>query len=150
MPYLLTVIALALAACGGSSPTQRTTAIDSTAVPRGDTTVAHVDWPRFGVDVGRSSVLAASTGITAANVASMHRQQVSIDGTVDASPIYLHGVQVQGRAHDTFFVTTTYGKTLAIDADSGTVLWKYTPSTYASYAGSYQITTATPVADPDR
>lgn len=150
MSYLLTVVALALAACGGSSPTQRTTAIDSTAVPRGDTTVAHVDWPRFGLDVGRSSVLAASTGITAANVASMHRQQVSIDGTVDASPIYLHGVQVQGRAHDTFFVTTTYGKTLAIDADSGAVLWEYTPSSYASVAGTRQFTTATPVADPDR
>ena len=153
MPYLLTLVALVLAACGGgtSSPVQHTTAVDTPlATTPGDTTVAHVDWPRFGVDVGRSSVLSASTGITASNVGALHRQQVIIDGTVDASPIYLHGVQIQGKPHDAFFVTTTYGKTLAIDADDGTVLWEYTPSTYASVAGSRQITTATPVADPGR
>lgn len=153
MPYLLTILAVLLAACSGESPAvPHATAVDSTAHPAtpADTTIAHVDWPRFGVDVGRSSVLAASTGITAANVGAMRRQRVSIDGTVDASPIYLHGVRVQGKTRDAFFVTTTYGKTLAIDADSGTVLWEYTPSTYASVAGTDQITTATPVADPDR
>ena len=49
-----------------------------------------------------------------------------------------------------FFVTTTYGKTLAIDANDGTVLWRYTPPGYDRLAGSRQITTATPVADPNR
>jgi hypothetical protein len=78
------------------------------------------------------------------------RQQVTIDGTVDASAIYLHGVQVNGSTHNVFFVTTTYGKTLAIDATTGAVLWRYTPLNYASWAGSAQITTATPVADPNR
>lgn len=156
MSYLLTVCALFLAGCGGSSPTQHTTAVDSTrastsgATAPGDTSVAHVDWPRFGVDVGRSSVLDKPTGITASNVGALHRQQVSIDGTVDASAVYLHVVAVKGKPHDTFFVTTTYGKTLAIDADSGVVLWEYTPSSYGTVAGSRQITTATPVADPDR
>jgi hypothetical protein len=29
-------------------------------------------------------------------------------------------------------------------------LWEFTPPTYSSFAGSYRITTATPVADPDR
>jgi outer membrane protein assembly factor BamB len=89
-------------------------------------------------------------GVTAANVALMQRQQVAIDGTVDASAIYLHGVAVNGSAHDVFFVTTTYGKTLAIDADRGTVLWEFTPPSYSTLAGSRQITTSTPVADPDR
>jgi outer membrane protein assembly factor BamB len=69
---------------------------------------------------------------------------------VDASAIYLHGASVGGGTHDTFFVTTTYGKTLAIDADSGKVLWEYTPASYSALAGSAQITTATPVADPGR
>jgi outer membrane protein assembly factor BamB len=90
------------------------------------------------------------TGITAANVAALRRQQVTLDGTVDASPIYLHGVRVNGGTHDVFFVTTTYGKTLAIDADSGSILWRFTPSGYESWAGSRRITTATPVADPSR
>jgi outer membrane protein assembly factor BamB len=112
--------------------------------------VAAQDWTRFGWDAGRSSAPTASTGLTAANVASLKKQQVAIDGTVDASAIYLHGALVNGRPHDAFFVTTTYGKTLAIDADDGAVLWKYTPPGHDTWAGSYQVTTSTPVADPDR
>ncbi len=108
------------------------------------------DWTRFGWDAGRSSAPTTPTGITAGNVASLRRQQVTIDGTVDASTIYLHGVRVQGRTVDVFFVTTTYGKTLAIDAADGAILWKYTPPGYDSWVGSYRTTTATPVADPDR
>ncbi|MGE5128241.1 MAG: PQQ-binding-like beta-propeller repeat protein, partial [Sphingomonadaceae bacterium] len=108
------------------------------------------DWTRFGWDAGRSSAPNIETGITAQNVASLTRQQVPLDGTVDSSAIYLHGAQVQGAPHDVFFVTTTYGKTIAIHADRGTVLWEYTPSSYATLAGTYRITTATPVADPDR
>ncbi len=80
----------------------------------------------------------------------MRRQQVELDGTVDASAIYLSDVQVNGAAHDVFFVTTTYGKTIAVDAITGAILWTYTPPNYASWAGSSQITNATPVADPDR
>jgi outer membrane protein assembly factor BamB len=59
-------------------------------------------------------------------------------------------VQVGGGVHDVFFVTTTYGKTEAIDAANGAVLWRFTPPGYSSWAGSAQITTATPVADPNR
>jgi outer membrane protein assembly factor BamB len=68
---------------------------------------------------------------------------------VDASAIYLRGASVRGRTHDAFFVTTTYGKTLAIDADSATILWRFTPPSYDTWAGTPQITNATPVADPD-
>ena len=108
------------------------------------------DWTRFGWDAGRSSAPTGPTRITAANVASLVRRQVAIDGTVDAAAIYLHGVLVSGANHDALFVTTTYGKTLAIDADDGTVLWRYTPPNYDSWAGSYRVTTATPIADPSR
>ncbi len=97
-----------------------------------------------------SGVLDGPTGITAANLPSLVRRQVQLDGTVDASPIYLHGVTVNGSPHDAFFVTTSYGKTIAIDASSGAVLWEYTPSGYASWAGTGQITNSTPAADPDR
>jgi hypothetical protein len=108
------------------------------------------DWPRFGWSVQRSSAPTFATGITAANVGSLVRKQVQLDGTVDSSAIYLHDVMVGGAAHDVFFVTTTYGKTEAIDATSGAVLWRFTPPGYASWAGSAQITTETPVADPGR
>ena len=109
-----------------------------------------MDWPRFGWDVAGSSSSPVPTGIDAGNVASLTKVRVPIDGTVDAAAIYLHGVQIGGASHDAFFVTTTYGKTIAIDAAAGTVLWTYTPPNYASWAGTRQITNATPVADPDR
>lgn len=153
MQYLFFVCSLALMACGsastaGAPATRSAGSADSTVVPA--PAVTHQDWTRFGWDVGRSNVNAGSTGIGASNVASMHRQQVTIDGTVDASAIYLHAASVSGGTHDAFFVTTTYGKTLAIDADSGKVMWEYTPTGYSSWSGSHQVTTATPVADPNR
>ena len=108
------------------------------------------DWTQFGWDLASSSASDRPTGITAANVASLSRHQVNLDGTVDASAIYLHGVTVKGSKHDVFFVTTTYGKTIAVDANQGAVLWEYTPPKYDSWAGTRQITNSTPVADPDR
>jgi outer membrane protein assembly factor BamB len=65
-------------------------------------------------------------------------------------PIYLHGVKVAGQTRDVFFVTTTYGITLAVGAGTGRILWLFTPPGYSGFAGSPQITTMTPVADPDR
>lgn len=111
---------------------------------------ASQDWTQFNFDAARSGVSTAPTGITAANVASLQKQEVHIDGTVDASAIYLHGVTVNGASHDVFFVTTTYGKTLAIDANNGSILWTFTPSGYESWAGTAQITNTTPIADPNR
>jgi hypothetical protein len=108
------------------------------------------DWTQFGWDVASSSSSTAPTGITAANVASLNRRQVKLDGAVDASAIYLHGVTVKGSTDDVFFVTTTYGKTIAVDANKAVVLWEYTPPKYDSWVGTRQITNSTPVADPDR
>jgi outer membrane protein assembly factor BamB len=75
---------------------------------------------------------------------------VHLPGTVDSSAIYLRGVTVDGRTHNALFVTTTYGITLAVDARSGAILWRFTPPGESSWAGSAAITTATPVADPSR
>jgi outer membrane protein assembly factor BamB len=108
------------------------------------------DWTQFGWDVAASSAPTEPTGITASNVASLQRHQVTLDGTVDASAIYLRAVNVKGSAHDVFFVTTTYGKTIAIDANQGSVLWEFTPPKLATWVGTRQITNSTPVADPDR
>lgn len=108
------------------------------------------DWPQFGWDVESTGASNARSGITSRNLLSLTRHQIPIDGTVDASATYLQGVAVNGSAHDVFFVTTTYGKTIAIDADSYAVLWEFTPPAYSSWAGTAQVTTSTPAADPDR
>jgi outer membrane protein assembly factor BamB len=112
--------------------------------------VSAADWTQFGWDVTSSGASDDATGITKANAVSLQRRQVALDGTVDASAIYLHGIEIKGARHDVFFVTTTYGKTIAIDADQGSVLWEYTPPKLTDWEGSRQITNSTPVADPDR
>lgn len=108
------------------------------------------DWPTFGGNVQSTSANPRPTGITAANVTQLGHREVRLDGLVDASAIYLHGVTVRGTRHDAIFVTTTYGRTIALDAESGETLWEYTPDSYQDLAGTRQITNSTPVADPDR
>jgi len=146
----IVAVAVGVTSCSESAPAASNG--DSTQPPTGQPPSASSthDWTRFGWDAARSNASTDPTGIDSTNVKTMKRQQVLLDGTVDASPIYLHGVQVNGAAHDVFVVTTTYGKTIAVDANDGSVLWKFTPSGYNGFAGSSQVTTATPVADPDR
>lgn len=149
---LIGLVCLCMLACTADAtppPTDTTESAPSGSAPSHLSTSTH-DWMRFGWDVAASGAPSASMGVTAANVGTMVRRQVTLDGTVDASAIYLHGVEIKGAAHDAFFVTTTYGKTIAIDAGTGTILWEYTPASTAGLEGSPQITTATPVADPGR
>lgn len=141
-------------ACGGgvsnAASNESSTAALSAAPSATRAQIAHLlSWPEFGLDPQRSDVTEAATGITAANVSRLHRTTVALDGTVDSSPVYLHGASVDGASHNVIVVTTTYGKTLAIDADSAKVLWRFTPPGYGGWAGSAQITTASPVIDPD-
>src|SRR5665811_778393 len=138
--------ALVVAACSGGAAAAGSSGTGVAA----NTVVSGHDWTRFNWDARRSGSVTFATGIGAANVSGLKRQQVRLPGTVDSSAIYLHGVKIRGVTRDAFFVTTTYGITLAIDAAKGSILWKWTPPGYRSWAGSYQITTATPVADPSR
>lgn len=98
------------------------------------------EWPLFGYDTARHDA-SPDTTITQANVTELHSIRVSLDGTVDSSPIYIGGKLV---------VTTTYGKTEALDPDTGRVLWRFTPPSYGSTAGSARITNSTPAASTDR
>ena len=154
----LTATAL-LSACGSSAPaesstpTAATTAIpsgaESSAPSRAHSTGARLsDWPEFGLNPQRSDASSLSSGVTAANLAHLHRVKVGLPGTVDSSPIYLHEASVAGAERSVVIVTTTYGKTLALDATSGKILWTFTPPGYSSWAGSSQITTASPVSVP--
>jgi hypothetical protein len=149
-PALACAVGL-VTACGSgtaaSAPTSDgRSAVTSTQAAAQTTT----DWPEFGLTAQRSNASDTTTGITAANVARLRRHVVALPGVVDSSPIYLHGVTVAGVTRDVFVVTTTYGRTLAIDAGDGRILWQFVPPGSGSFEGSHQITTATPVADPDR
>jgi outer membrane protein assembly factor BamB len=144
---------LLAAACGSnapadvSTPTAGLAAIPATAISSAQRLT---DWPEFGLDPQRNDYSERATGVTAANLAHLRRVTVTLAGTVDSSPIYLHGALVGGATHNVAVVTTTYGKTIAIDADSGRILWTFTPPGYREWAGSAQITTTSPLADADR
>jgi outer membrane protein assembly factor BamB len=97
-----------------------------------------VTWSRFGFDAARSGHAAAATGITAASVRRLVRRQIELDGTVDSSPILAGGLVV---------VTTSYGRTIALDPRTGRVRWRFTLPGYDSWAGTYRITNASPVSD---
>lgn len=107
------------------------------------------DWPMFGGNVQSTSANPEPAGITAANLSQLRRRRVRLSGVVDASAVYLRGALIDGARHDAVFVTTSYGKTIALDADDGEVLWAYTPATYERLAGTRQFTNSTPAAGPD-
>jgi putative pyrroloquinoline-quinone binding quinoprotein len=124
---------------GRAKPARLLCGVASTALSLGVSAGAAADWARFGHDAARHNA-GPATAVTAANVGKLHRSSLRLDGTVDSSPISFRGV---------VYVTTTYGRTEAISPVTRRVLWRYSPPTYASYAGSYRITNMTPIADPD-
>jgi outer membrane protein assembly factor BamB len=145
--WLATV--LVLVACGGHTAR----AVSTGATPARPATAASApagDWTQFDYDAQRTGVGPSDTGIDAGNLGSLSARVVHIDGTVDSSPIELHDVVIAGRERDVVIVTTTYGRTIAIDPATGARLWEFSPGDIGAYQGSAQITTATPVADPDR
>src|SRR5438128_973869 len=99
---------LALGACGGTAPANvATPTAHLSTIPAAGTASAPrlLDWPEFGLNPQRSNVSQRATGISAANVARLRRASVTLPGTVDSSPIYLHGALAGGARHDVFFVT---------------------------------------------
>ena len=135
---------LAALACLGATSVQSSGAAGtSAAAPRGD-------WTTFDYNTQRSGVGPANTGITAANLHTLRRITVHLPGTVDSSAVELAGVAVRGAGEDIAIMTTAYGRTVAVDAASGRIVWVFSPSSAGRLQGSPQITTASPAVDPDR
>jgi len=149
--------ALAAGACGGHSASTAAAGLTAgesstpTAGPAGKApTVPAGDWPDFGYTADRSGADPGNTGITASTVSQLTARRVRIDGIADSSPIELHAVVVRSARHDLVAVTTTYGNTVAFDARTGHTLWEFRPPGVNATPGKPQVTTASPVADPDR
>jgi len=86
-----------------------------------DTATFHGDAERTGQNLNE-------TVLTPANVNPAGFGKIgfySTDGLVDAQPLYLENVPVQGKgAHNVLYVVTEHDSAYAFDADTGTVLWK--------------------------
>lgn len=149
LPAPLAVLAV-LAGCGSQPSPEGGAAPGTTTRDARPAAPAAADWPMFGGTPRRLGATGAPTGITAANAGRLRRRAVDLPGTVDSAPISLHGVTAGGRTRDVFVMTTTYGRTLAVDAATGAIVWTFTPPGYRGWAGTPRITNATPVADADR
>jgi PQQ-like domain len=167
-PLLLAPLVLVLlAACGSGSSTGVGTISTSAAVARaalreapagtesagvgagasGSAPAEFAVWPEFGLDPQRGDATDAATGITVGNLGKLRDRRVTVPGTIDSSPIYLGGAKVGGGTHDLVVVTSSYGRTFALDANSGKRLWTYTPPGYSGWVGSAMITNSTPVLE---
>jgi outer membrane protein assembly factor BamB len=140
----LALIALVVA-CGSQSATATSSAPSALAT----VAVSPGDWPTFDYNAARTGA-APAAGITAANAGQLTLRSVQIDGVADSAAIELHAVNVHGRRHDLIAVTTTYGKTVAIDPGTGRRLWEFRPRGVDARPGNPQVATATPVVDPSR
>ena len=117
-----------------------------------DVTTYHYDNARDGLNQ-REAIL------TPSNVRSSQFGKVgfySTQGKVDAAPLYISGITVNGQLRDVLYVASEHDIVYAFDANTGVQLWKRSVlesgETTADDHGCYQITpeigiTSTPVID---
>lgn len=110
-------------------------------------------------DIGRTGQNTTETTLTQSNVNSATfglLRNLSVDGLVDAEPLYLSQLSISGGVHDVVFVETEHDSAYAFDADTGAQLWKVSllgsGETTSDDRGCGQVTpeigiTSTPVID---
>ncbi|HUN76040.1 MAG TPA: hypothetical protein VMU40_16095 [Steroidobacteraceae bacterium] len=111
-------------------------------------------------DLARTGQNLTETILTPANVNSTSfglLHLLSVDGNVDAQPLYLSHLQIAGVAHNVLFIATEADSVYAFDAQTGATLWKVSllgsgESTSGEVYGCTQVVpeigvTSTPVID---
>ena len=119
----------------------------------------HTDVVTFHDDVGRTGANLTESVLTPTNVNSASfglLRVLSVDGKVDAQPLYLAQLSVAGATHNVVFVATENDSVYAFDPQTGTILWHVSllgsGETPSDSRGCYQIeptigVTSTPVID---
>ena len=121
----LLLSAAALAACsGGNSHVS-----SSSPPPAGGgipTPTQHTDVVTYKNDPARTGQNLTESVLTPSNVNASHfglLRMLAADGNVDATPLYLSGLTVQGATHNVVFIATESDSVYAYDSDSGVLLW---------------------------
>ncbi|HEY2025059.1 pyrrolo-quinoline quinone [Paraburkholderia sp.] len=116
----------------------------------------------YHTDIARTGQNLNETTLTPANVTASTFGKVgffTVDGKVDAQPLYVGSVAIAGGTHNVLYVVTEHDSVFALDADSGATLWQTrtlkTGETPSDDRGCGQITqeigiTSTPVIDRSR
>ena len=144
------VASTAATSTAGAGSATVTTGSGRTSTSAAAAATGSSDWLQFGDNAQSTGVGPATSGITAGNAGRLRLRQVRIDGIADSAAIALSGVVVHGARRDVIVVTTSYGKTIAVDPGTGRQLWEFRPAGVNSSPGNPQVTTASPAADPDR
>jgi hypothetical protein len=167
---LMSLIALAaLAGCGGGGGGASTSTSASgsgsgtssapvssspaSSAPTGTDVVTYKnDALRTGSNT--TETVLTTTNVSSATFGLLHN--LSVDGKVDAQPLYLSQLTVAGASHSVVFVATENDSAYAFDASSGAALWKVsllgsgetTSDTHSCTQVTPQIgVTSTPVID---
>src|SRR5579863_4935858 len=77
----------------------------------------------------RTGLNSSETQLTLSNVNSTSFGKLfvlSVDGLVDAEPLYLSAVPISGVNHNLLIVATEHGTVYAFDADTGSRIWHIT------------------------
>jgi hypothetical protein len=122
-----------------------------------------VDVTTYHNDNGRTGQNLKETTLTLSNVNPNTfglRKIVTLNGKVDAQPLFLSGVAIAGQGtHDVVYVVTEHDSVYALDASTGAVLWHVstlrTGETTSDTHGCGQVSpeigiTSTPVIDRTR
>jgi hypothetical protein len=84
------------------------------------------DVATFHNDNARDGLNAVETTLTPSNVNSTQFGKlgfVTVDGKVDAEPLYIANINVGGKLRNVLYVATEHDSVFAFDADAGTQLW---------------------------
>ncbi len=164
LALLAMTCAAGFVACGGggSSPTTGGSGGGGTVPPTNPTQPAvTTDILTYKYDAARTGANLTETVLTLANVNSVsfgRQRTLTADGKVDAQPLYLAKLTVQGAEHDVVFVATENDSMYAFDANTGVTLWHTSvlpggeapsdrPPSYCSQVAPLIGITATPVID---
>jgi hypothetical protein len=117
--------AAALAACGGGNGNMSSS---SPAPPGGGipTPAQHTDVVTYKNDLARTGQNLTESVLAPSNVSSSRfglLRSLAADGNVDAAPLYLSALTVQGATHNVVFIATEHDSVYAYDSDSGALLW---------------------------
>jgi hypothetical protein len=117
------------------------------------------DVTTYHYNLNRDGLNNQETILTQANVNSTTFGKIgmdTVDGKVDAEPLFLANLSIAGTIHNVLFVASEHGSVYAFDADTNAQLWKTsvipTGETTSDDHGCSQITTeigitSTPVID---
>jgi hypothetical protein len=143
---------------GTSGSLTQSATLTLTVQTAGTTTVAP-DVTTFHYDVARDGLNAQETILTLTNVNSTQFGKIgfdTVDGLVDAQPLYLANVTAGGVLRNVLYVATEGDSVYAFDADTGAQIWKTSVigsgETTSDNRGCSQVTpqigiTSTPVID---